>query len=437
MYSFTLSLVFLALISVACCSAQEDSAGILALHPPSEEEQTAPGSEKFVIHGLEDGVATIWEYLPGEAEFTKRVSLVKSHWVADELFYRGEVHPNLLRLQVPAQRGYRVSLYDVDYRRWQVRRIQESRQIHGMGPSGDSVYLKTDKGIRLMDLATSELSKPARKFERLRTLGALWLIRFLDDGSGAIFDPIKRQVRAHFDLPALAQKEHGISNCPWVELSPDGNFLGMALPLPSSRWPKFGELAIEVMHMIILDLETGKTQSFSTRALMMGGSGIPVIHLSLSLGFDEYSRFHYLCLSRGAEPKPFEELAEDGQMRTTYVDLRTMEQEYVDYELEPAPPRIRFLPEYLREKKPKRELELMAAFLEHHGIPQAFVDRESGGSYHCPSSFSSDGKRFLARLRITEKEWRFYYGDLEKNQLVEVDGKGVSIPGILCVATPD
>ena len=413
---------------------------IQAVYPPSETERTQPGSEKFIVFGLEMGTATIWEYAAGWPALERRVSLVKSPWAPMRLL-RDE-SPQLIRQQIKLEgRGYRVNMYAIDYRLWTVQQLYAARQIHGIGTSAQSVYVNTSDGLRVINPLTQQIHAPAQQFRRLRDLGRWWLVELEGEANSkrqALFDPKRRRLLQQIELPAFASKAHfGI---PWIELSPSGRYLAMLEPLPFAEMPSFAEPKIAPSTIHIIDTQTSKTRTQSIRVLVRGGSGIPVIYQYLDLGFDSKERFTFVDIAPQAKAHTMRELDEARALTRT-----TIEMEPFSVKSEPArfePPKARelpFVPSYLKPSRPiTRQLDLLAEFLEHHDIEQTFrtIRDDRAGYTHCPVAFSKDGKRFLGALSVKDAGRVFYYGDLVRNQLVEVDAPTTRIPMIHCIETP-
>ncbi|MCP3917710.1 MAG: hypothetical protein GY711_19370 [bacterium] len=438
----TLSLMIL--VGAGRTRAQDGGDEIGAVHAPTAQERTAPGTGKFVVFGRDGGVATIWEYVPGERALTKRVSLIDSSWAPNTLFSRG-VAPHLIRLQIPTGRGYRVNLYAVDYRSWETRRLHAARQISGLGMSGDSVYLTTDEGVRLLDPVANRVEVPQLQFRKMRDLGALWLVELPEDGKRkrtALFDPERRVVAREVELPAFAVQGEQLG-VPWIQLSGSGRFLAMVAPIPFTDAPADMEPELASMTIHVLDLETGRDHELPLRTIVMGGSGVPVIYRSLAVSFDGTDRLRYVDIGSDAGELSVDSLlAGEGRTQVT-VDFapfsRTTKACSADELREPRST-LDYVPSYLKTERPiTRRLDLLAEFLERHGVDQDFrVGRGGGrvGYTHCPVAFSPDGRRFFGRLS-TKGPARLYYGDLERDELVEVEASDVRVVTTCWVRTPE
>ena len=439
-----LSLLLMAILGLESARGQDQTLEIDTVLAPSSEDRSAPGTEKFVIFGLTDGLASIWEYRPGRPSLEKRVLLHASGWAPGELL-RGTGSPNLVRLQIPADRGYRVNLYDIDYRSWKVRRLHAARQIHGLGISGDSLYVRTDQGLRLVHTESSRVVVPSLQFKRLHDLGAKWLVEFVgekDERKTALFDPGRREVVQAIEMPSF----EGSHRRPWIQLSPSGRFLAMLEPIPFNRAPSFGKTKIETTRIHVVDTETREVRRLPIRMIVRGGSGEPILYSSLDIGFDASDRLVYVNATSAATARSLDPAQGSGGMERITVTFSPPSKTSKPIKSNAAadgkstsPPF--HLPAYLRKTDPpiQSRLDLLAEFLERHEIAQFFRrQRDSGFSYrHCPTAFSPDGRRFLGFFEVQGNPRACYYGDFDRDFLVEVDAEGLRIPAIHCVTTPE
>ena len=414
--------------------------------------------DRVLVLGHEDGIAAAWEYVSGRPALERRATLQPSGWTPSLLL--GEESPELWRLQVPRDRGsgYTVTLYRWDPASWSVTELLSSDQIHGLGRAGERVYLSTDAGVRILDLDTGQVESPPRAFRRLRDLQSHWLVELSGDrgASIALFDPSLLDEFRELEVPEFLTAENGASGVPWMALDPSSRYLGVLEPLPVARWPSFGTRTAERTTLHLVDTESGECLELPIRLLVAGGSGRPVIYHSLDLGFDGHG-LHYLDIlpaTDGQEPEPVErrtatsifgeaqepappldELARAGQLVRVHVALRTGDISRTQVgpaDLEQERTAARFVPPFLasEEREFRNVLDLPAAFLEHHGVPQGFRTETDGrvGYYHCPLAFDESGRRFLGEFPLVGARRALYYADLESDLLLEVDGRGVHQP---------
>ncbi|MBX7105157.1 MAG: hypothetical protein K1X57_13835 [Gemmataceae bacterium] len=169
----------------------------LKVYPPSADQQSKPGTGKFVIFTREpvgkssEYVAGAWECIPSEPDrpITKRVDFCHSSWSASPLLSglvaddsKGRC-PRFVRLQVNSDdRTYTVKIYDIDYRTWDVRCVWQGKQFQGFGTLGRSIICSTSDGWIRIDAETGALSKDV-PFEPLWTDGDFWVVSKPNDSS--------------------------------------------------------------------------------------------------------------------------------------------------------------------------------------------------------------------------------------------------------------
>ena len=178
----------------------------------SADDISEPGTEKFVVFGREGEKACAWEYQRcGESDgLVKRCEFAPSQWSAWRLL--GGKAPAFIRHMVPrkgGRPGHRVNLYRIDYSTWEVKTVLSSRQINGLGCSDTLVYVKTDRGLRLVDRKTGGVEIPARQFERLHLIGDHWIVRYEDSEAGQVhlFSPARNRCVKEFRLPEFASRK--------------------------------------------------------------------------------------------------------------------------------------------------------------------------------------------------------------------------------------
>ena len=407
--------------------------------------ETQEPDEKFVVFGREGDKECAWEYLPaGESEgLVKRCEFAPSPWSPWRLL--GGKVPAFIRHQVPHESGlgHSVNLYRIDYSTWKVTTVLSSRQLSGLGCSDDVVYVKTDRGLRLVERKTGKVETPARPFERLHLIGDLWIVRYENSEAGQVrlFDPTRYRILKEFRLPEFASKKRFFRgpHQKVMALSPDHTLLAWVKPVAWDRAPKWGEPPRAAKtSLLLMDLETGKSRDLPFLIHVSPGAGIPHIYHGLDVWFTKDGDLKYYTAAReGAELK----LGDDGDILEGEFEIVTVKHRSPVGFRKPveaavvrqhfAPKRTFFVPPWLKPDNPiKRRTDLLAEFLEHRGVAQAIRikkgDRFRYNRYAV--AWSPDSRRFLGAFPVQKGRRIWCFGDLEKDRLVEVSG-GEAVKG--------
>ncbi|MCB9892696.1 MAG: hypothetical protein H6833_13670 [Planctomycetes bacterium] len=398
--------------------------------------------ERWLVFGRDDGVAKLWEVLPADGgRLIERATFGESPWAADLLFRHGDGPVDLVRWQrrMDGVRGHVVELHRLDLKTSASKFLLRARQLHGLGTTGNSCYVQTEQGIRLLDLRTEELRPLERPFRLLRTMGDVWLVRCEDVADGRmlhVFDSTANRIIGSLTLDE-GMDEGAVEFLPLVGVSPDHGTLGFVEGIPWDQVPAFGEPAItRTTHLRLFDLTNGRTYMHPLRVRVVGGSGRPVLYLSLNIAFDGQGRVVFSEATEGSSD------AADAISNVDWKALERTQPEAFTWRLvaarAPAPEEtLRYVPAYLTASvsRTSSELELLAAYLQHAGHPTPFRQERDGRVTwtHVPMTSSSDGRRWLVQLRIDALDADLLFIDLEKDRLVPIRAPKVSVPNLHCI----
>ena len=251
------TVVILALLSPCGCLFTASAQGLTNTIPknqaplartflPTAAEQTPSGTGKFVIFTREetdkpnewDFIAGAWECIPSRPEVPvkKRVEFCHSSCEAQPLLDclvsddSEDLYPQFVRLMVNAgDRDYRVNLYDINYRTWDVRCLWQGDRLSAFGVIKNSVFCDDSRDWFRLDATSGTINKDV-PFIPLDVDGAFWLVRKTGEKSGIwSYDLAKEQFVGHFGGVDESEMAHNGSL-----LSADGrNRARLLVPMPN------------------------------------------------------------------------------------------------------------------------------------------------------------------------------------------------------------
>jgi hypothetical protein len=409
--------------------------GVTWLSKPAVDEQVA--AEKFIVlvreptgRGEWDFSPAIWEFVPGTKELVARVRFEKSDWSPGLLSLDCDFpFKDLIRQQVGAGgAGYTVKLFEIDYRTWDVQTLYEGPQAVEVSWHGDNVYLDVDglrptaNGLRVLRHKTGVIEPVREAFRFVRPLrGGVgrYLVQrdHAPEGEYAIFDAAKETVITTCTLPKEAESFYSevvfnedLSTCA-MHLYTD--VAGVDF-MQIGKW-QYAESKVRV---IAVGEGGGQEKQIPVGVFAAPGSGIM---FSLSGPFLRFTANGLLRYE--SSEKPSGTVKDDQRSSKTYdFDPKTGTTALATGPESSAPTRncpVPTIPENLRpliRSSWPDDHDLALAFLQSKGIkferPGAWCDTAA--------RFSPDGKRFLLKMCRGGKEGVFFFGDLEKNVVVEI-----------------
>ena len=436
-------------------------------NPPSPDERTSPGTEKFVVFVREprpgdwNFMATVWEYVPSRPDepMMCRVHLEPSHWSPDMLVWRqANTSPDLITLQVPyesAPFGYRMNLYGVNYRSWEVATFLRADSIGAEGTMRDRAYLSVRelqtgrRTLQVLDRSTGRLETSPKYFERVLGIGGTWIVRFegAPHGSFALFDPESNATIREFLLsdypqsPFVEVRQSGLTpNCRYWAVFDDVDWPNSVVWENPTPTPMTGRY-------LIYDTESGEPTIVPVRLIGSLGSGKAIVRTGLEWWFASDGTFR--CLTATAEAGELASLL-DNRPWTDFFDILTVDPvsgstsrgpySASDVPSAPTSPEApSYAPEYLTlDMKRPLKSDVAEAFLKFKGLEFEFEQNVWSGT---KAAFSVDGKRFFAKMTKGPEDRDFFYGDLDTKELRRAKAPSEALAKandleIHCVITP-
>jgi hypothetical protein len=416
-----------------------NQSSIPKIFPPSVAAQTPSGTGKFVIFTREevgregewDFIAGAWECIPSRPDVpvTKRVEFCHSSWNASPLL-DGLVRddscgrfPRFVRLQVNAgDRDYRVNLYDINYRTWDVRRIWQGERLGGFGVMQGTVFCEDDEDWFRLDSATGTIRKGV-PFIPLDVNGPYWIVRKLkEEDSEWSYDPVKEKFVARFaavemqdagDYESLVSPD-GRSRA-WVLIPFPKSWLPEWLPFPKKWLPASANWQGGVVEGTLL-LQRDK-QSVDIRVPVkvqaVAGSGRPIIPFGTGLKFTLNGKLEFSATTdqTGTNARVWTiEIASGKVTRSSRWHNAPPPPDFAVFDGVPTP---EYLRPYLHDFTHYGRSGLSPAFLIHLGIlkqPPEYPD--------CAAGVSPDGRHILFRAKNGPLSDVFIYGDLQTKTTV-------------------
>jgi hypothetical protein len=386
---------------------------------PKPEDQTAPGTGKFIILTREDlgkvnqwdFVAGAWECIPSRPNvpITKRIEFCHSSWDASPLLDclvrdgSQDQYPRFVSLQVDTgDRNYSVNLYDINYRTWNTRCVWRGSRLRSFGVLNGNVFCRDEPKWFRLDATTATIRTDV-PFIPLDVDGAYWLVRKIGETNGAwTYDPAKEDYVAHFsdvDAPGI-----GLRN---AVLSPDGKSRAWILASLGEGW-RGG--TIEGTFLL---QRAGHSQDIRVLVKLQArpGSGVPVIPIGTSLHFtpDGNAEFEAQEEKPGKNDRVWSIETASGATRDyTRPHAPSTEDNFTTFGGVPTPPYIR---PYLKNLRHFGRSGIAPAFLLHQGILKKQPEYPD-----CVAGVSPDGRHILYLARQGSLAKSFIYGDLQTKQ---------------------
>lgn len=327
--------------------------------------------------------------------------------------------PRFVRVQVDDRdRGYRVNLYDINYRTWDVRCIWQGPKLSAFGVMHDMVHCWSRGGWNRdgwfrVDAATGDIRKDM-PFIPSDVDGAYWLVsKPGEKRTEWSYDPAKKQFVAQFASVKLPP-----SGDTQVLLSPDARSRAWILvPLPSGRWQ--GGI---VKGTMILQRDGHKSDiCIPVRLYAAAGSGRPVIPLDTNLKFTGDGRVEFSATTNypGTNERVWSIVLTSGKVTESVRPHPAPTPP--DWSMFHGVPTPEYLPPYLEEYSYIGRPGLAVAFLKHLGLLER---REGGGfvgDYSGYPGVSNDGRHILCRLVKSAKGELadvFIYADLQTQKTI-------------------
>jgi len=428
----------------APAGAQAPAPRVHATYPPAPEDRSPPGVEKFVVFGIDEETPSAWEFVPGTepARLVKRVAFAKSRLTVRPV--HGQDAPDFVQLRRKGRtdrraRAERWRVFHIDYRTWQVRwaaDVTESFRV--VGRSRGAFYVRVNGALRLFDPATGGLDEPKRPFSLVHDLGRYWLVCFEGDASPhayRVFDPETRETVTGVRVapPGRGARYEGDDFRRPLAVSPDGRRVAWLEALGWKEMKKHIPLMTARMESAVqvVDLENGRDHSLPIGFFgVYASSGWNIKH-AIGLAFPSPDELTYLSVRSGAAWSSWSglrvalEAGSVDRVSVTFEPFRTKRRLARPDDRPPARDAREEAPAWIppyfaAEDVPIEDRgSLFEAFLERHRKRVSLPPRWRPMAYE----FSSDGKRFLAFTRRGVKPGEVFFGDLEKDALVPVEGK--------------
>src|SRR5690242_991036 len=387
--------------------------------PPSAAEQTPTGTGKFVIFTREatdktnewDFIAGAWECIPSRPQIpiTKRIEFGHSAGNAESLLdclVRDDSEGLFQRFVTLHVGGF--NLYDINYRTWDVRCIRQGNSrlftfgvmknfifCRDLGDSGDWFRLDATSGNIIKDVP----------FVPLDVDGAFWLVRKIDENSGAwSYDAAKEEFIAHF-----GEVEELNGGRTQSLLSADGKSRAWLLvPFPDD-W--CGGL---INGTLVLQRDGRPTDiRVPVKLQARMGSGVPIIPMGAQLTFtkDGVATFTARQQMKGRKEWVWTIAIATGKVTENarpYVEPKP--DDFAVFDGVPAPDYLR---KYLKDFRHFGRGGLAPAFLMHLGILKKQPEFPD-----CTAGVSRDGRHILYKAKKGPLADVFIYGDLQTKQTV-------------------
>jgi hypothetical protein len=390
--------------------------------PPADAEQIPSGTGKFVIFTREqtdkpnewDFIAGAWECIPSRPNMpvTKRVEFCHSSWEAQPLLnclVRDEsdgLFPRFVRLQVDAGNyGYKVNLYDINYRTWDVRCIWQGDQLSAFGAIKNSVFCNASIDWFRVDATSGKISKDVT-FIPLDVDGAFWLVRKLDENSGIwSYDLAKEQFVGHFGDVDEREMAHMGSL-----LSADGkNRARILVPRPND-WRG------DAVRGTFLLQRDGNSEDIRMPVVMQVKPvrGTRLLRpVGTHLGFTKEGKVEFSAIQQTNGKKERVWTIDIASGKTDESMRPHIEPKGETNELFNGVPAPDYLQPYLKNFRYIGRSAMAPAFLMHLGIL-----KKSSEYPHCTGGVSRDGRHILYKAKDGPLADVFIYGDLQTKQTV-------------------
>lgn len=398
----------------------KDQKPLLKIFPPQTAEQTPAGTGKFVIFTREeigkqndwDFIAGAWECIPSRPDVpvTKRVEFCHSSWNAEPLLntlVRDDskgLFPRFVRLQVGARdRNYKVNLYDINYRTWDVRCLWQGDRLSAFGVIKNSVFCHDSRDWFRLDATLGRISKEL-PFIPLGVDRASWLVQKTGEKPGIwSYDPARERFVGHFgtvDEPQMGDTRS--------LLSADGRNRAWILVPPMPNDWRGG-----VVGGTFLLQRDGQSDDIRVPVVMQAraGSGRPVTPIGIRLMFTEDGRVEFRASQGKSEKNDRVWTIEIASGNTAESVRPYVAPDKDDPALFDGVPTPDYLRPHLIGLRHFGRGGLAPAFLAHLGILKKQPEFPD-----CTTGVSRDGRHILYNARKGPLADVFIYGDLHTKQ---------------------
>jgi hypothetical protein len=280
----------------------------------------------------------------------------------------------------------------------------------GRGAGAGNIYLSSREGMLVMDERTGRIGAPSVPCDLLSEISTnAWLVRGRGADRGTLlFDPSRNVFGPRVKI---SESDHARSRC--YHLSPSRRFLVNVQNPPdeASGFPRDEDTRIRVY-----DLETGESFDHVVRTFIYNGSGVQFIFPYFKNWFSGPDELRVQSGLPIGFPEPTAVLVSEATF-----DLRTRsrsDRKVDSLRKEGRAGPLRHRPAYLGviEDVTDQDQDLAAAFLKHKGVEWK---RERNWSAQ-RVAYNVEGTQFFLRISSGELSNRFFLGDLEKDELLEI-----------------
>jgi len=396
---------------------------LLKTFPPKPEEQTRPGTGKFVIFTREslrkpkrwDFIAGAWELIPSKPNvpITKRVEFCHSSWEARPLLdtlvndeRNRDQYPRFVRLQVDASTNfnYSVNLYDINYRTWETRCVWQGSRLGAFGVTKATVICENLDEWLSLDALTGTVRREVPLIP-VAIDAPYWIVRKSGEKAGVwSFNPTNGEYIGHFgdvELPAGGYVETAITA--------DGRTRALVLATVSDEWT--GGLLNGIM---VVQRDDHAEDIHVPIALdARAGSGVRVIPTGTSLAVTPDGKIEFSALTKttGTNDRVWSvEIASGKILQSSCPHRKRPGPDFAIFDGVPTPA-------YLRPLLPSLTYfgrgGVAVAFLMHKGV----LNKDPGYA-NCEAGVSPDGLHILYKAKEGPLSDFFIYGDLQTQQTV-------------------
>jgi hypothetical protein len=427
---------------------------VRAVYPPDPSSVSPPGTEKFIVFSRDfnepAGSARIWEYVPGEpgggltlrCEIGDKASgLIRLSYAVPEILglYTGdlEFRPDPLTrvIERVLDRDLFVQKWTplfVDYRTWTAHPLRDVGDLYNPHPgevlvAGPRIYFDTGKGVHVLD--RNGRTVETLDMQILRDLGWAWLVLQRDGPAGTVmlFDPNENRCVAPFDMKAYRNLTLDTYGGFWpaaLLLSRSGDFLAGCErigPGPMGIDQELGYPPIAVPAAIrVSNVRKNDLREFPVN-LVVRPYALYQENIGFYWRFTDDGRLVYSSAAQaGSQPYDWMDPAELAKhMEEISVDLATGQvtrRPAPVSDLTPVPfaRTFPYLPAYLTATGAPlmSDTYVAEAFLHVSGL----LVRQDKACGVDVADFSSDGRRFLCKMKPHVLSGDFFCGNLETRE---------------------
>ncbi len=319
-------------------------------------------------------------------------------------------------------RDYRVNLYDINYRTWDVRRIWQGGRLGGFGVMNGTVFCSGDDGWFRLESSTGDV-RQGTPFIPIDVNGGYWIVgKPREKASEWSYDPVKEKFVARFaavemqdtwDYESLVSPD-GRSRA-WILVPFPKSWVPEWLPLPRKWLPASANWQAGVVDgTMLLQRDTSSADiRVPVKVQAVAGSGRPIIPFGTSLKFTPNGKLEFSATTdlTGTNARVWTiEIASGKVTKSSRWDQPPPPPDFAVFGGVPTP---EYLRPYLHDFTHYGCSGLSPAFLMHMGILKQSPEYPS-----CVAGVSPDGRHILFRAREGPLSDVFIYGDLQTKTIV-------------------